>query len=370
MKALIFFIRIITGALFIFSGLVKAIDPLGLAYKMEEFFEAFASEGWMPGLMNKLNHYALSFSIAMITLEVVLGVALLIGFRKKITSILLLLLMILFTFLTSYVLFSGKIRACGCFGDCIPLTPMQTFSKDIILLIFTILLLIYQKYIHPIHKPLVIGGAVILTILGTLFLQWYVLKHLPLADCLPFKKGNNIIELRKMPPNAIQDKFDYVFVYSKDGQSKDFKADSLPDDSWEFVDRVQKLIQKGSNNIPIINDFHLTDADGNDVTEKIMVSKNGYYMLYLRDIPSGSPKWVNEFKKWKKEAKQPVYLVVTRYDEAVKFGAANNLTFSGVLTLDATALKTACRAAATLYKMEGPIIKEKWSWADIGKATY
>lgn len=370
MKAIITVIRIVTGALFIFSGLVKAIDPLGLAYKMEEFFEAFASEGWLPGLMNKLNHYSLGFSISMITLEVVLGVALLIGFKKRITTILLLLLMVLFTFLTAYVLFSGKIRACGCFGDCIPLTPTQTFTKDIILLVFTLLLLLQQKYIHPLHKPLVIGSVVVLTALGALFLQFYVLKHLPLADCLPFKKGNNIIELRKMPANAIQDKFDYVFIYSKDGEKKEFKADSLPDETWEFVDRVQKLIAKGSNNIPIINDYHLTDKNGNDVTENIMVSKNGYYMLYVRDIPVGNPAWVAEFKKWKKNAKQPVYMVVSRYDGAVKFAEANGLNVAEILTLDATALKTACRAVATLYKMEGPVIKGKWSWADIRKATY
>ena len=123
-------IRILTGLLFIFSGLVKAIDPLGLAYKMQEFFEVWGQNESLKSLMNGLDKYALSFSIIMITLEVVVGVALLLGWQKKLTGWILLLLMLFFTFLTSFVLFTGKIRACGCFGDCLPITPFTSFMKE------------------------------------------------------------------------------------------------------------------------------------------------------------------------------------------------------------------------------------------------
>ncbi len=133
MKIVVNISRVLVGVLFIFSGLVKAIDPLGLAYKMQEFFEVWAAGGFVPGVMDWLHVHALWFSLLMIALEVVLGIALLLGWRIKTVSYLLLLLMLFFTFLTSYVLFSGKIKACGCFGDCIPLTPIQTFTKDIIL---------------------------------------------------------------------------------------------------------------------------------------------------------------------------------------------------------------------------------------------
>ena len=129
MKLAVNIARVLVGVLFIFSGLVKAIDPLGLAYKMQEFFEAWHDGGYLPGLMNWLNGHALLFSVIMISLEVILGVALLLGMWKKLTAWLLLLLMLFFTFLTSYVVFSGKIATCGCFGDCILLTPMQTFTK-------------------------------------------------------------------------------------------------------------------------------------------------------------------------------------------------------------------------------------------------
>ena len=212
MKLIVTIIRILTGLLFIFSGLVKGIDPKGLAFKMQEFFEAWANGGFMPGLMTYLDAYALSFSIIMITLEVLVGVALLIGFKKKITATILLLLMLFFTFLTSYVLFTGKIKACGCFGDCIPLTPIQTFTKDIILVFFSIFILFNTKYIHPIAKPYFTWIYVLVALGLIIFLQTSVLKNLPLVDCLPYKKGNNILELRKMPANAIPDKFDYLFV--------------------------------------------------------------------------------------------------------------------------------------------------------------
>src|SRR5918997_5568029 len=139
MKLLLNITRIIVGILFIFSGLIKANDPLGLSYKMQEFFEVW---GW-----HSLNDFTLAFSVLMIAFEIVAGVAVLVGWQMRIFSWLLLLLIIFFTFLTGYALFSGKIKTCGCFGDCIPLTPMMSFIKDIILLVLILLILIGSRYI-------------------------------------------------------------------------------------------------------------------------------------------------------------------------------------------------------------------------------
>ncbi|MEO5967682.1 MAG: BT_3928 family protein [Ferruginibacter sp.] len=369
MKILITIIRIFTGILFIFSGLVKAIDPRGLAYKMQEFFEAFANDGYFKGLMHILNDYALSFSIIMITLEVIIGLALLLGWQKKFTTIMLLLLMILFTFLTSYVLFSGKIRACGCFGDCIPITPIQTFTKDILLLIFSLVLLFSRKYILPVAKPLPLLLYVSVATLLTLFLQFYVLKHLPVIDCLPFKKGNNVLELREMPKNAVQDKFDYIFVYSKDGANKEFKATELPDSTWEYVDRKQTLIEKGSNNVPLINDFNLGDEQGNDVTQTVFTNQNEYYLLFIKDFSNDSNQWLSSIKKLMKESngKKDFYIITSQVAPVKEFIFKHGLQPTGLLSLDATALKTAARANPTLYLMQGPIVKKKWGWGDFWK---
>src|ERR1043165_4110158 len=132
MKILLNITRIIVGLLFIFSGLVKANDPLGLSYKMQEFFEVWG--------LSSLNDYTLFFALIMNSLEIIAGVAVLLGWRMKFFSWLLLLLIIFFTFLTGYALLSGKIKTCGCFGDCLPLTPLQSFIKDLVLLVLIALI--------------------------------------------------------------------------------------------------------------------------------------------------------------------------------------------------------------------------------------
>ena len=370
MKVFVTVARIFTGLLFIFSGLVKAIDPKGLAFKMQEFFEAWSGSGFMPGLMKTFDQYALAFSIIMITLEVIVGVALLIGWKKKITISVLLLLMIFFTFLTSYVLFTGKIRACGCFGDCIPLTPVQTFTKDIVLLLLAVFLLLNTKYISPIAKPFFSFLYVLAATILVLFLQWYVLRNLPLADCLPYKKGNNIVELRKMPANAIPDKFDFLFIYKKDGVQKEYKADATPDSSWEFVDRKQTLIQKGSNNIPVISDFSLTTENGNDSTDAILNIAGEYYLLYIQDLETYPKNWDGDIELVKKliNQKKEFYIVTSqivkvknRFKELL---AKENIDIATVkfLSCDATVMKTVARVNPTLYLMNGPVVKDKLSW--------
>ena len=356
MKQVVNIARILVGVLFIFSGLVKAIDPLGLAYKMQEFFEVWASEGIMRGLMLWLNEQALMFSLVMITLEVVLGVALLLGWRTKLVSWLLLLMMLLFTFLTSYVLFSGKIRACGCFGDCIPLTPIQTFTKDIVLMVLVLLILFGRKYIKPVFSNTVNTVLFLMSLFGILGLQWYVLKHLPVKDCLPFKAGNNILELRKMPKDAVPDKFDYTFVYKKNGENKAFMVSALPDSTWEFVERKQVLIEKGINNIPLINDFVLKTENENDTTEALLNQPGEYYLLFAKDFKKDD-KWYADFNKFYAASKIPLYLVTPDPKAAKELIVVNGLT---ILSCDATAFKTAARNNITLYLMNGPVVKNKW----------
>lgn len=367
MKWIVTIARVITGLLFVFSGLVKAIDPRGLAYKMQEFFEAWANAGYMKHMMESLNHYALSFSMIMISLEIVVGVALLIGWQKKLTTWVLLLLMLFFTFLTSYVLFSGKIRACGCFGDCIPLTPMQTFTKDIILLVFALLLLFGRKYITPVAKPFFSFLYILIAMGLAIILQVHVLKHLPLVDCLPYKKGNNIAELRKMPADAIPDKFEYVFIYEKNGEKKEFPLSALPDSSWKFSDRKQTLVEKGKNNIPLISDFSLTDTEGNNLTDSILNTSGEYYLVFIKEPTGNDEYWVGEFKKIIGNASaqsKKIYVVTPQRDALEAFLEKNNITVDNIFSCDATAIKTAARVNPTLYRMIGPVVQGKWAGND------
>jgi uncharacterized membrane protein YphA (DoxX/SURF4 family) len=361
MKIIVTLSRIIVGSVFIFSGLVKAIDPLGLTYKMQEFFEAWG------GMFMKLDKYSFPFSVAMITAEVVLGVALLLGVYKKLTAWLLFLLMLLFTFLTSYVLFSGKIRTCGCFGDCIPLTPIQTFTKDIILLIGALLILFGQKHIHPLFSKA--WALLPVAFAGVCFLQYYVLHQLTVKDCLPYKKGNDILALRKMPADATQDKYEYFLFYKKEGVEKEFPLSGTPDSTWTFSrDGAKKLISKGNGKMPSVNDFKLTTQSGNDTTEALLGNPDEYYLLMVRDLPTdGNEPWVRNFQALHASKKIPCYYISSDPVNLLKIIGNRRGDEIPVLTCDGTALKTASRVNATLFFMKGSVIQNKWSAGDIGR---
>lgn len=370
MRTLVNVSRILVGVLFIFSGLVKANDPLGLSYKMQEFFEVWSHYGSLKNMMAVLDEFSLSFSIVTITLEIVVGVAILLGWYKRFFSILLLLLIIFFTFLTGFAVFSGKIATCGCFGDCIPLTAMQSFIKDLVLFVLILIICIGLKYIHPLFTSFVNFLIITVSIGLVVYLQWYVLLHLPVKDCLPYKVGNNILELRKMPANAIPDKVDFKFTYQKGGQKKSFNKNELPDSSWTFVSREDVIIEKGKNNEPPIKDFFIATLSGTDTTESVLNQAGEYYIFFIKDL-QGTDSWLNNFSAlytYARQKNRPLVIVASQATEAEQFFNQTNNFKIPVLSCDVTALKTAARTNPTLYLMKGPIIENKWGWADLGKA--
>lgn len=244
---------------------------------------------------------------------------------------------------------------------------MQTFTKDIILLVLSLLLLLQRKHITAWFKPAVSGIIVLAGLAGTLFLQWYVLRYLPVKDCLPYKTGNNILELRKMPADAVPDKFAMSFVYEKNGEKKEFTAENLPDSSWNFVDRKQTLIAAGKNNVPPISDFNLITAGGTDTTEALLSNPGIYYILFIKDIQRFDKNFKADLalRDAAKNTGTP-FVIVTAQKEKVLERFGNDAT---VLTCDATALKTAARADAVLYKMKGPVVQQKWGWASFGNVS-
>lgn len=364
MKLFLTICRWFVGILFIFSGLVKANDPLGLSYKMQEFFEAWGVQG--------LHDYTLTLSVCMNAFEIIAGVAVIIGWRMKLFSWLLLLLIIFFTFLTGYAWLaknpdgSAKFASCGCFGDCLPLTPFQSFLKDLLLLVLIWIIFRSRAVIRSLFSKNSINAFFILTaIIFAFAFQWYTLKYLPVVDCLPFKKGNNIIELRKMPADAVPDKFEYRFVYEKAGKQQEFAMNNLPDSTWKFVDRKQTLVSKGKNNEPKIKDFDLKTVDGADISSTILEQPGTYYLLFLKN-----PDGLNEKDAWVKQiaslaVKQKV-IIVTSVPEATKefFGGDVIISQLEMVTCDVTAVKTAARAIPVLYKMNGPVVVNKWSAAN------
>lgn len=371
MKILVNIARVIVGILFIFSGLVKANDPNGLSYKMQEFFERWAADGYFPSLMSWLQDFSLSFSIIIITLEIVIGVGLLLGKWKRFFTWFSLLLIIFFTFLTGYAALSGKIATCGCFGDCLPLSSMQSFIKDLVLLVLILLIVLGNRFIKPVFTVpinIILLFASVLLVLG---FQWYVMRYLPVVDCLPFKDGNNLLELRKMPANAVPDKKEYRFIYAKDGRQKEFSVKDLPDSTWEFVSRKDVIIEKGSNNEPPIKDYYLFSASGNDSTEAMLNIDAYYYMFYVKDIDETSDKWIGWFKDLYKKSKQshrPILIITIEPERAEKYFNVENDFDVNVFSIDATAFKTAARTNPELYLMHGPIVRKKWGSANFNNA--
>jgi uncharacterized membrane protein YphA (DoxX/SURF4 family) len=370
MKLLVNIARIIVGILFIFSGLIKANDPLGLSYKMQEFFDVWSQNASLTSMMHWLSDYALAFSIIMITLEIIVGVGILTGIWKRFFSWLLLLMIIFFTFLTGYAALSGKIATCGCFGDCIPLTAMQSFIKDLVLVVLILIIFFGVKYIYPLFTAaLNILILLICTILVLVF-QWYVMNYMPVVDCLPFKKGNNILELRKMPANAIPDKKDYKFIYQKEGKKQEFSIKNLPDSTWEFVSREDFIVEKGSNNEPPIKDFYLTSLSGTDTTESVLNIDTDYYLFFIKDF-NLTDKWLSDFTSLYTLAKNknmPLYVISPQAPNANNFFNQKNNYGVPVFSLDATSFKTAARTSPELYLMHGPNIKNKWGAADLKQA--
>lgn len=362
-KNLLIVIRIVVGVLFIFSGLIKANDPLGLSYKMQEFFEVWN--------MASLDAWSLWLSIFMIAFEILAGVAVLLGWRMQLFSWLLLLLIIFFSFLTGYAVLSGKIRECGCFGDCIPLQAMGSFIKDLILLVLILILFVFRKEIKPAFAPAVSFALLGITVILTFSFQWYVMRYLPLLDCLPYKAGANIPEKMKPPVNAIPDSSVINFVYRKNGKELEFTAANMPadlDSTYSFVKRYDKLIRKG-NAEPAIKDFSLSTADGLDTTVAIL-DRPGYKLLmFSRHFPDSVPSWNGYFAALLTVSRMkgvPVYVVTSARSEATAWLSANALEGEiPVFDCDATAVKTAARADPTIYLIKKGTIVGKWSYASM-----
>ncbi|MES1222077.1 MAG: BT_3928 family protein [Bacteroidota bacterium] len=380
MKATINISRFLVGVLFIFSGLVKANDPLGLSYKMQEFFELWNSDlangsfflkQTLINVFEFFHDHSLALSVVMIAFEIIAGAALLLGWRMKLFSWLLLLLIIFFTFLTGFAFLSGKFKNCGCFGDCLPITPQTSFLKDLLLLVLIGFLFIQRKKIKPIFSEKATWLSMLLITFFSFGIQWYTLNYLPFADCLPFKKGNNITEQMKLPEGARPDSFAIRFIYEKGGKQFEFSPTELPDDlgTYKFVSRADKLIRKG-NAEPPIKGFILSGSTDEDSTQ-VVLSQPYAILLFCEDFSIPVSKWKDSFSRLYAKAKEkniPVYIITTQLSEANKNFAGTELAGIPVFKCDYTAVRTAARTNPCLFLLKEGTILGKWSYHQTGSA--
>ena len=379
MRFIVRAVQIFVGVLFIISGLVKANDPLGLSYKMQEFFELWNSDlsrtssflkTPLISLFDFLHGQSLALSVFMITLEIVAGVALLLGWLKNFILWLLLLLILFFTLLTGYAFLSGKFTNCGCFGDCLPITPLTSFVKDLVLLAMILFLLFGKRYIVPVLQPVRRNAVLAGSLVFSLVLQWYVLNFLPLADCLPFKKGNDITTQMKPPPGSVPDSFAIRFIYEKGGKQFEFAPENLPADfaTYKFIDRKDKLVRKG-NAEPAIKSFALTGTTGEDSTQAVLAQPQAI-LVFAQDFKKAA--WLDDFKKMAELARTkgvPLYVATQALNDAEAVFRQKGITGVQVFNCDFTVVRTAARTEPTILFIAKGTVQEKFSKREFDKAT-
>ncbi|TDQ81225.1 BT_3928 family protein [Sphingobacterium yanglingense] len=274
--------RLFVGLLFIFSGLIKANDPMGFGFKLQEYFHVLH--------LNFLNDYATWIAVAICAFEIILGALLVLGIAGRKVAWGLLLLIIFFTFLTFYSAFFEVVSSCGCFGDAIPLTPWQSFIKDLVLLVFILVIFVKRKKIVPLIASSFTNNLLSFFVIILSFgIGIYTISYLPFVDFLPYKEGNNIPKLMEIPEGAEQDEYEHIYSLKNKSTNEEKKMTDKEymdqkiweDENWEVIGEPEsKLIKKGYQ-VPI-PDLIISDAEGNDLTKEVI--NNPYYNFVVTSV--------------------------------------------------------------------------------------
>ncbi len=358
MKILVNISRIIVGALFIFSGFVKMVDPIGFGYKLQEYFE--------PDVLNLefLSPYALMIAVFVVIFEVMLGVMLLIGYLKKFTLWSSLLMMLFFLLLTFYTAYFHKVTDCGCFGDAVKLTPWGTFWKDVALIVLILILFFGQKYIKPLTSVKGMRIITFATFVAGMVLSYYVLMHLPIIDFRPFKIGANIKEGMSIPSDAPKPVYEYKWKFKVNGKEKIItNTGEYPKVDGEFIGTETKLIEEGYE--PPIHDFSI-ERDGEDLTEKIL-NQDHVILVVAYNLDNAEKEGFLNIKKITDEALQKGYKVIglsaTTTPEADALATEFKLNFKFYFC-DETALKTIIRSNPGILELNKGTVIHKYHWYD------
>lgn len=353
------FSRFFVGGLFIFSGLIKLNDPVGTEIKMHEYFEVFATD--FGSFFNLFIPWSLEISMAMIILELMLGVAVLLFFRMEITTKVLLALLTFFTFLTFYSAYFNKVTDCGCFGDAIKLTPWESFSKDIILMVFTLHLFWYRSsYVSAVRsRP---GYAWIFgTALISLFVGIYAVLHLPFIDFRAYKIGNRIPDQMVAAEAPV---IEYTFL--KDGNEVTSEKFLLEDQGYKYVSS-QVINEEEAK--PKITDYAVFTSSGEDITQQTFQGPLLLLIIYNSEKASNSN--IAQIKSLVKDidGKVPSLILTASTEEQIeKFRHENQLPVPFAFA-DATVLKTIIRSNPGIALWKDGVVLGNWHHNDTPNAT-
>ena len=359
MKVLVGVSRIFVGVLFIISGLIKLNDPVGFSFKLGDYFA--------PEVLNLpfLEPYALVIAVLVVILEVLLGVMLIVGYAKKFTLWSLLLMIVFFTFLTFYSAYFNKVTDCGCFGDALKLTPWESFSKDVVLLVLILFLYKGSGYIQPFFSKGVRSITVFISLILCLWLGLHVLEHLPVIDFRAYKVGTNITKGMQTPANAPRAVYQYNWSFDVDGQQKTvINRGEDPKIDGTLLGVETSVLQKGYE--PPIHDFSI-ERDGIDYTTQ-MLEEEHLLVVIAYNLNVAQNDGFIAIKEATDTALEKGYTVIgisaSSTPETEKLAAKYDLDFKFYFC-DMTALKTIIRSNPSIIRLEKGTILQKLHFNDV-----
>jgi len=357
-KILTEFCRFILAATFIFSGTVKDIDPVGGALKLDDYFKAFG--------LSSLEPIALFGSINLSSLEFVLGVCILAGVYRRITTWVMLLFMSFMTLLTLYLAIYNPVHDCGCFGDALIITNWQTFFKNaLVLLPASVAVFKWYKNMTPLYSHHSYWFVALFAYIFSLGFSYWNYYNLPITDFRPYKIGSSIPQNMSIPPDAPQDVMEYIYT-SKDGKERAFSISELAevDSTWTYKDA--KLIKKGYT--PPILSFELYDNQGNNIADKLLAEGETVFLLVSPYLNKASDRNIDEIidvYDYAKEHNIDFYCVTSSSEDIIAEWVNNTGAEYPFLTADDVTLKTMIRSNPGLLLLRSGVVIAKWHYRHI-----
>ena len=358
--------RLVVSLTFIFSGYVKAIDPVGTQYKLQDYLEVLLMGVHVP------DYATLAAAVLLGGAEFTLGVLLLFAIRRRLVTRLILLFMAVMTPLTLWLALENPIEDCGCFGDAVVLTNWETFYKNLVLLAATLLLVkrppLMPKFISNTNQWIVVNY----TVLFILVSSGLSLYTLPPFDFRPYHVGANIREGMEIPEGAPLPEFETTFILEKDGRRKEFTLDDYPDSTWTFID--SKTVQTVEGYVPPIHDFSIQAVDGGeDITDSVLNHKGYAFILVAPHLETADDSNFGEIDgiyEYSLDHGYPFYALTASTDEAISHwrdvtGAEYNFFHT-----DETTLKTVIRSNPGLVLIKDGTVIGKWSHNNLPELNY
>lgn len=349
--------RFVLGVVFIFSGFVKAVDPLGSFYKIQDYLTAFGMASWFP------SYLPLFFGIILSAVEFSTGIFLFLGVRRRVASTLALLLMGVMTPLTLYLALANPVSDCGCFGDAWVLTNWQTFGKNIVLLTAAISVFKWKNGMVRFITAKMEWMVSMYTLLFVFALSFYCLENLPILDFRPYKIGTDIKAGMEIPEGARPSVFESRFVLEKGGKRQEFTLDNYPDSTWKFIETHTVLKEKGYE--PPIHDFSMLNIEtGEDITDSVL-SDNGYTFLLIahriEHADDSNIDLINEIYDYSMEHGYAFYAITSSPEDEIESWRDKTGAEYPFCQMDDIVLKTIIRSNPGLLLIKGGTILNKWS---------